>query len=108
MHFLFAAAPVIPHGTLLERGQSLLGLVAFTFLAFLIGRLRGSKTIPWRVVIWGTVLEVCFGAIVLFAPHVLEAVQYAIQRLLDFTLVGVRMIFGSLADPSVPVVDASG
>jgi CNT family concentrative nucleoside transporter len=108
MHFLLAAAPTIPHGTLLERGQSLLGLVSFTVLAFLIGRIRGSKTIPWRVVIWGTVLEICFGAIVLFAPHVLEAVQYAIQRLLDFTLVGVRMIFGSLADPSVPVVDASG
>ena len=108
MHFLFAAAPTIPHGTLLERGQSLLGLVSFTFLAFLIGRLRGSRTIPWRVVIWGTVLEIIFGAIVLFAPHVLEAVQYAIQRLLDFTLVGVHMIFGSLADSTVPVTDSAG
>src|SRR3954468_21968879 len=39
-HSDFMPLPV-PHGTLLERSQSLLGLFAFIFLAFLIGRARG-------------------------------------------------------------------
>src|SRR4051812_31745826 len=92
------------HATAPERLQSLFGLVVFTFLAFLIGRVRGGKTIPWRVIIWGTILQFAFGAAVLFAPHVLETIQYAIQRVLDFTLAGVDMIFGSLAGH----VDAQG
>ncbi len=117
MHFLLAAAPIVPHGTLLERSQSLLGLVSFTFLAFLIGRVRGARIIPWRVVIWGTVLELIFGGIVLSAPQVLEAVQLAIQKLLDFTMAGVGMIFGSLAGHvnangervyDIPVLDLHG
>ncbi|HTL28897.1 MAG TPA: nucleoside transporter C-terminal domain-containing protein [Tepidisphaeraceae bacterium] len=108
MQFLLAAA-VVPHGTIAQRSQSLLGLVAFTFLAFLIGRVRGARKIPWRVIIWGTILEIAFGAIVLFSPEVLAAVQYAIQRLLDFTLAGVRMIFGgALSDGAATVTDSSG
>jgi CNT family concentrative nucleoside transporter len=89
------AAP--PHATLAQRGQSLLGLVAFTVLACLIGKARGAKRFPWRVVIWGTILDFAFGGIALFTPTLLEKIQYAIQRLLDFTMAGVQMIFGSLA-----------
>lgn len=117
MHFLLATAPTVPHGTLAERLQSLFGLVAFTFVAFLIGRVRGARSIPWRVVIWGTILEIGFGAVVLFSPQLLEAVQYAIQRLLDFTMAGVDLIFGSLAgrvnadgvrEFVIPVTDGAG
>ncbi|HEY1629614.1 MAG TPA: nucleoside recognition domain-containing protein, partial [Tepidisphaeraceae bacterium] len=91
-----------------QRLQSLFGLAVFIFMAFLVGRLRGSKKIPWRVIIWGTLLQFIFAAIVLFAPNLLQAVQEAIQKLLDFTLEGVRMVFGVLADPTIPVADASG
>jgi hypothetical protein len=91
-----------------ERLQSLLGLFAFMLLAFLIGRARGARTIPWRVIGWGIVLQFAFGAVVLFSPDVLEGIQYGIQRLLDFTLAGVRMIFGSLADRTVPVTAPDG
>src|SRR5688572_24548423 len=101
MHFLLVAAP--PHATAIERAQSLLGLIVFIALAYLIGKLRGAGRFPWRVVIWGVILAFAFGAIVLFSPNVLAAIQYAIQRILDFTLVGVRMIFGSLVDTQVPV-----
>ena len=97
-----------PHGMLAERGQSMLGLVAFTVLAFLIGRARGARRIPWRIIVWGTILQFAFGAIVLFSPKVLETVQRAIQKLLDFTLAGVQLIFGSLAGNTVNVVDPSG
>lgn len=97
-----------PHGTAAERLQSLFGLVAFTVLAFLIGKVRGATKFPWRIVMWGTILDFVFGAIVLFSPRVLEAIQNAIQQLLDFTKVGARMIFGNLVDSTVPVVSATG
>ncbi len=100
--------PPVPHGTPLQRLQSFFGLIVFTLIALVIGRIRGARKIPWRVIIWGTILDFVFGAIVLFAPHLLEVVQYGIQRLLDFTLAGVRMVFGTLTDPTVPVVSASG
>jgi CNT family concentrative nucleoside transporter len=91
--------------TLPERAQSLFGLFVFVFLALLIGRLRGSKIIPWRVIIWGIILQFAFAAMVLLKPQVLEAVQYAIQKLLDYTLAGVRMIFGDLSEMRLRVVD---
>ena len=106
-------APVIPvapvPGTLAQRTQSFFGLMAFTFLAFLIGKARGAKRFPWRVVLWGSVLDFAFGAIVIFSPRLLELIQDAIQKLLDFTLVGERVIFGSgLVDGVLPVVSSTG
>jgi CNT family concentrative nucleoside transporter len=98
--------PAIPPSTLPERLQSLVGLFAFTFLAFLIGRLRGARKIPWRVIIWGIILMFAFAAIVLFVPKVLYAVQAAVQALLDFTKEGARMVFGNLGDIVVPVNDS--
>src|SRR5580765_6038255 len=93
MSFLIAAAPLVARGSLSERAQAMLGLVAFIMLAFLIGRVRGAKTIPWRVIIWGTILAFAFGAIVIYSPDVLEKVQLAIQKLLDFSNAGARMVF---------------
>jgi CNT family concentrative nucleoside transporter len=41
------------------------------------------------------ILQFAFGAIVLFAPAVLEGVQLAIQKLLDYSNAGAQMVFGS-------------
>src|SRR3954471_11029070 len=90
------AEPVVPRGTLAERGQSALGLVVFTILAGLIGRLRGARKIPWRVVTWGTILSFVFGAMVIFSPEVLQKVQLVINKLLDFSNEGSHMVFGNL------------
>src|SRR3954469_8726077 len=79
------AEPVIPHGTAGQRGKAALGLVAFTIIAFVIGRLRGAKVIPCRVIIWGTILSFIFGAMVLFSPDGLQKVQYVINQLLEFS-----------------------
>ena len=106
IHILLVAAP--PHATMPERAQSFLGLIAFIILAFLIGKLRGAGRFPWRVVIWGVILAFAFGAIVLFSPNLLAAIQFAIQKILDFTLVGVRMIFGNLVNTTVPVTASDG
>ena len=95
---MLALAPAVPTGTLLERGHCLLGLAVFLLISHLIGRVySGAKAVQWRVIGWGVVLAFAFGAIVLFAPGLLTAVQDAIQKLLDFTLVGSRMVFGNLA-----------
>src|SRR3954453_15895443 len=82
------AEPIIPHGTAAQRGQAAIGLVAFTVIAFVIGRLRGAKMVPWRVIIWGTILSFIFGAMVLFSPEVLQKVQYVINQLLEFSNAG--------------------
>src|SRR5689334_15836301 len=60
-------APRPPAGTLAQRGQSLVGLVAFTGMAVAIGRLRGARRIPWRVLGWGLALQFGFGVVVLYA-----------------------------------------
>ncbi|HEX3357381.1 MAG TPA: nucleoside recognition domain-containing protein, partial [Tepidisphaeraceae bacterium] len=101
--------PYVPRGTPVERLQSLFGLFAFTILAFLIGKLRGSKKIPWRVIIWGTILDFVFGAMVIFSPKVLEVVQEAVQKLLDFSNEGARLVFGNLIqDPVNVTTDIKG
>src|SRR5262245_56572039 len=105
---ILSAAPAIEPGTLLQRSQSLFGLVAFTLIAFLIGRMFGAKRFPLRVVAWGIVLQFAFGAIVIFSPQVLETIQQAIQKLLDFSNEGARLIFGSLIDWVVAVRDRDG
>jgi CNT family concentrative nucleoside transporter len=88
-------APVVPHGSMGERLQSAIGLVVFTLMALAIGRLRGfGGGVPVRTILWGIALQFAFGAIVLFAPNVLEVVQLAIQKLLDFSNAGAEMVFG--------------
>lgn len=105
---LVAAAPAVEPGTLLERGQSLLGLFVFLLVAFAIGRLRGARSVPWRIVIWGVALQFAFGSIVLFSPRLLLGVQYAIESLLRFSDEGVAMLFGNLGRDVVSVTDAEG
>jgi CNT family concentrative nucleoside transporter len=95
--------------TVAERAQSLLGLAVFILIAMLIGRARGARTVPWRVVGWGVALQFAFGAIVLFVPRLLEAVQFGVQSLLDFTREGADLVFGDLAKPTgAPVTSADG
>jgi CNT family concentrative nucleoside transporter len=94
--------------TLPERAQSLLGLLVFILIAFTIGRLRGARVIPWRVIIWGVTLQFVFASVVLFSPDILKAVQFAVDKLLLFTMAGVRLVFGSLAGNTIDVLDSEG
>src|SRR5688500_10900091 len=103
--------PTVPSGTPAERAQSLVGLVAFMLIAFAIGRARGARTIPWRVIVWGIVLQFAFASLVLFVPQLLETVQDAVTALLDYTRAGATMVFGDLAnapDIGVGVTNPSG
>ena len=105
---LLAAAPAIAPGTFLERGQSLLGLIVFLLIAWGIGRMRGTRGVPWRIVLWGVALQFAFGLLVLFTPKFLILVQDAIQKLLDFSNEGVAMLFGNVGKDRVEVKDAAG
>src|SRR5436190_23818891 len=88
-------APV-PHGSLVERLQSLLGLVVFTFLAFGIGRLRGARTrVPTRTFVWGFILQFAFGAIVVWNRFFLVAINAAVDALLRCTAEGSKLVFGN-------------
>ena len=107
-HAMSPLATLVVDSTPAQRLQSLGGLFAFTLLAFAIGRLRGARTIPWRVIGWGLLLQFVFGVCVLSAPKALEAIQYAIQRLLDFTLVGAKMLFANLIFKDLPVTAPQG
>lgn len=102
---LLLTAPAISPGTMVERSQSLFGLVAFVLIAFLIGRLRGTHGFPWRVVVWGIALQFAFASIVFIWPESLAKIQQAIQNLLSYSNEGARLLFGSLVDWVVPVSD---
>src|SRR5688500_5811718 len=103
--------PTVPSGTPAERAQSLVGLVAFMLIAFAIVRERWARTIPWRVIVWGIVLQFAFASLVLFVPQLLETVQDAVTALLDYIRAGATMVFGDLAnapDIGVGVTNSSG
>src|SRR4051794_9744157 len=91
------------HGTPAQRMQCLLGLLAFILIAFLIGRIRPTRNgepraaFPWRVVIWGVILQFAFAGIVLWTPKVLEAINDVVNALLNFTRAGAELVFGNLA-----------
>ena len=107
---ILSAAPAVPASTLPERLQCLLGLLVFVAFAFAIGRVRGARRFPLRVVMWGLALQFAFGAIVLFAPNVLERVQSWIQQLLAFSNAGAAMVFGPnlVNDARAPVIAEDG
>jgi CNT family concentrative nucleoside transporter len=111
--------PLSIHGSAAQRLQCALGIVAFLIMAYLIGRIRPRRDatdgtiartpFPWRVVIWGVILQFAFAAIVLWLPGLLQRVNEVVNALLNFTRDGAQMVFGSLADVTgTPVVSSDG
>jgi CNT family concentrative nucleoside transporter len=87
-----------------QRMQSLLGLAVFLLVAFLVGRIRGHRTmIRRRTLAWGIVLQFAFGAIVVWNRTFLIAINAAVDALLGFTRQGAQMVFGNLVWNNVPV-----
>ncbi|HQY87734.1 MAG TPA: nucleoside transporter C-terminal domain-containing protein [Tepidisphaeraceae bacterium] len=114
MSSLLFIAQSIPHGTLGERAQSLFGLFVFLLIALAFGKIwrtNGSTRVPfpWRVVIWGFILQFVFASLVLFSPGVLVTVQNAINKLLDYSNAGSKLIFGEtlVSGTSVRAADGS-
>jgi concentrative nucleoside transporter, CNT family len=108
MIMILSTASAVPAGTWSERGQSLLGLFVFLFIAFLIGRLRGARSIPLRIVIWGLILQFAAGLLVLFSPGLLARMQDGIKKLSDYANEGAKMVFGELVNFVIPVDGGAG
>ena len=89
---------------LVDRARSLLGLFVLGLIAWLLSIDR--KAVPWRVVIWGMVLQLIFAVFILKTPMgglLFDGLNRAVMALLGFTVDGARFIFGTLVWDNVPV-----
>lgn len=101
-------ADLIPSQTsLLQRGQSLLGLLVLLGLAWLLSERRGQ--VRWRPVLWGVVLQIVLGLIVLspaLQGFFFAAVDGGVKRLLSFSEAGATFVFQSIEPHQI--LDPSG
>ena len=96
-------------GSLAERAVSLLGLLVFIGLGWLMSVHRGA--VNWRTVAWGFALQFVFAALILLtAPGraVFQWLNGVFTSLLGFTTEGARFLFGNLVMSNVPVGTAEG
>ena len=96
-------------GTLVERAISLLGLLVFIAMAWLMSVNR--RAVVWRPVIWGVGLQVIFALLIIKTPGgrwVFEQLNVAFTNLLGYTTEGARFIFGNLVLNNVPVGAGDG
>lgn len=96
---------------ILARLRSLVGLFALGLVAWLLSLNR--KMISWRVVAWGTGLQLIFGLFILKTPvgtAIFSGLNTVVLALLGFTVDGARFIFGDLVGNMVPTgtLDGSG
>jgi concentrative nucleoside transporter, CNT family len=96
-------------GSPLEKATSLLGLIVFLGVAWLLSVNRGA--VRWRVVVWGLALQFAFAVVIILSPPgraFFEALNDLFVALLGYTNEGARFLFGNLVAPNVPVGPADG
>lgn len=80
--------------------RALLGIAFFCSAAWLLSPHR--KPFPWRVVVWGIVMQVLIAAFILetaIGQSIFRAIGEFIEKLVSMTEPGAAMVFGSLAEP---------
>jgi CNT family concentrative nucleoside transporter len=83
-----------------EHLRSLIGLILLMVLAWALSTNR--RRIPWRVVVWGTLLQLLFAVFVFILPfgaNFFLAVNRVVLALLESAGAGTRFLFGRLALP---------
>jgi CNT family concentrative nucleoside transporter len=96
-------------GTLAQRAVSLLGLVVFVLLAWLMSVDR--RAVNWRAVAWGLGLQFLFGVLILLTDwgrRFFQGANDVFVALLGYTNEGARFLFGNLVALNVPVGSAEG
>jgi CNT family concentrative nucleoside transporter len=91
-------------GTPLQKAVSLLGLIVFTGLAWLLS--VNKKRVDWKLVAWGLVLQFVFALLILMTPwgaRFFDAANDMFNALIGFTVEGARFLFGNLVFNNVPV-----
>lgn len=84
---------------MLAKLVSLLGLVAFIALAWLLSNNR--RKFPWRTVLWGVGLQFAFALFILktpFGESLFEGATKMVGQLNLYAIEGAKMVFGPLAD----------
>jgi CNT family concentrative nucleoside transporter len=84
----------------MERFISVVGMAAMVFLAWLMSYDR--RRFPWRVVLWGTGLQLIFAFLILWTDAGKIAFQWTgdkVTAFLGFTKYGTEFLFGNLVKP---------
>ncbi|MEZ4417420.1 MAG: nucleoside transporter C-terminal domain-containing protein [Gemmatimonadota bacterium] len=96
------SAPI--QGRPLDRLRSLLGMGLLLALAWLLSADR--RGVPWRIVIWGTSLQLLFGLFILKTPlgvEIFQVLNGVVLDLLGYVEQGARFLFGNLVLNSIPI-----
>ena len=91
-------------GTPIQKLISLLGLLVFIALAFLLS--VNKKRVDWKLVAWGLALQFIFAFIIIVVPVgrvFFEGANNVFNALIGYTVEGARFIFGNLVFNNVPV-----
>jgi CNT family concentrative nucleoside transporter len=86
------------------RLMSLVGMLFLLGVAWAMSSNR--RKIPWRLVIWGLGLQFVFGLLLLRSDTgraVFDSIKDGVNRLLGFTMEGVRFLFGPLLDQGLVI-----
>ena len=89
---------------LYERLISVLGLFVMLFLGWLMSANR--KIVQWRVLIFGTLLQVVFAVFILktaLGALIFSKLNDVVIALLGFTVDGAKFLFGNLVYNNVPI-----
>jgi len=96
-------------GTPTEKATSLLGLLVFVGVAWLLSVNRSA--VRWGVVVWGLGLQFTFAVLILLTRPgraFFDALNGVFVALLGYTNEGASFLFGNLVRPNVPVGPAEG
>jgi CNT family concentrative nucleoside transporter len=92
-----------------ERLLSILGIAFMVFLAWVLS--IDHARFPWRVVLWGTGLQIVFALLILQTTpgeQFFAVVNDVVVNLLGYTQDGARFIFGNLVQNNIPVGTPAG
>lgn len=97
------------HGTPVQKAISLLGLIVFTAIAYLLS--VHKKAVDWKLVGWGLALQFIFALLILKTPwgaSFFDAANDAFNALIGYTVEGARFLFGNLVLNNVPAGASDG
>jgi CNT family concentrative nucleoside transporter len=83
-----------------ERLMSLVGIIVIFFLVWLLS--TNKKKFPIRIVIWGIIIQLILGLIVLKLPIGVEFFRWlgdAVTTFLGFSMSGAKFLFGNAINP---------
>jgi len=92
-----------------ERFTGVLGIGVLIAIAFAFSNNR--RSINWRLVVSGSVLQILFAVLMLMTPLgklFFKASSAFVGRMLSFCDAGTRLVFGNLVQNSISVVNSDG